>query len=523
MRRHVANITDSRYDLLVVGGGVLGACVAWDAALRGLSVLLVERADFGSGASSNSLRILHGGLRYLQRLDLRTMRESVRERSTWLRLAPHLTEPLPVLVPDYGGARENRWLLRAALFANDVLSADRNRQLRSERAVPPGKFLSASDCLERIPTLPTKGLRGGVLLHDAQMYNAERLVLEIVRAAAEFGAVVLNYVGMVGARVERDGLLVDLHDSLSGERLQARCRFMTNTSGAWLPTTVAALGGGVTPPGYAAALNLVVAGGPHRTAYTVSSDSDGLPSRRLFIVPWRGRTLIGTAHYHLPGDAGPGFDPQTLAMRFLAEVNRALPGEPIEPESILKVNAGLLPVRSTAIDPATALIRSALVLEHAAPIISVASVKYTGARAVAEDVVDRVFRRLGWSPPACRTARTLLPGAPEIPISAMVEQACERFGEAHDPQVLDHLVRSYGKDHDKVLALADADPALARRASPDSPVLLAQLEYGARNELASRVDDLLARRTELDAVGAVTPFAEEMARASLERYAGRAS
>src|SRR5688500_696838 len=141
MRREPTRIARHKLDLLVVGGGVVGACVAWDAAQRGLSVALVEQSDFGAGTAANSIKIGPGGLRHLQRLDMRTLRESVRERSTWLRIAPHLVEPLPVVIPDYGGGRENRLMMRAAMLLNDLLSFDRNRELSDDRTLPGGRLL----------------------------------------------------------------------------------------------------------------------------------------------------------------------------------------------------------------------------------------------------------------------------------------------------------------------------------------------------------------------------------------------
>jgi glycerol-3-phosphate dehydrogenase len=446
MRRQPELLEGRAFDLVVVGGGIVGACIAWDAAQRGLSVALIEGRDFGSGTSANSLKIIHGGLRHLQRLDLRTTRESIRERRTWLRIAPHLVEPLPVLVPDYGDVREHRLLLRAALLLNDLVSLDRNRGQPADRLLPGGARLTPAECRDWVPTLQTRGLRGGVLFYDAQMYSAERLVLEVVRAAERAGAVVLNYLEMVRARQESGGLRIDLLDGPTGERLRARASFLVNAAGPWLPATIRATGGQVAAPRYAAALNLVLPGRANRAALAVaaSSPGGGQPFRRLFAVPWRHRTLIGTAHYSVP-QLTPQMDPEPLLQRFLAEVNQALPHQPVRRDEVLKVHFGLLPVHRSG-DATPSLIRRGELLEDSQPIISVASVKFTESRALAERVVDRVFARLGWSAPRCRTHSSRLPGAPAQGTGSLLREAQHRLGTMLDADVLEHLVRTYGND-----------------------------------------------------------------------------
>ncbi len=519
MRRQLSLIQDREFDLLVVGGGVVGSCVAWDAAQRGLSVALIERRDFASGTSSNSLKIVHGGLRYLQRLNVRMLRESIRERGAWLRIAPHLVEPLPVVVPDYGDRRENRHLLRTALLVNDLLSADRNEGADDDRQLPGGSLLSAAECREWVPSLPQRGLRGGVLFYDAQMYSSERLVIEVLRSAVKEGAVVLNYMEMVRSQSTAAGLSFELRDSLTGHLVEARAKFLINAAGPWLPETISAVGGGARAPNYAAALNLVLAGRGDRAAVALSTrDADSNGSfRRLFMVPWRGRSLIGTAHYHVEGGATPHMDARPFEHRFLDEVNRALPFDPIGTEEVLRSHFGLLPVEGGEGDASADLLREPRLIEHPGPVISVASVKYTGARALSERVVDRVVERLGRAVSPCRTGSTRLPGVPGGSTAELIGKARRKYGAEFDAEVLEHLVRVYGTGYEDVLRIAGEGPELAGRVVPDAPVLRAQLEHGVRSEMAVRVDDLLYRRTELGAVGSPSPDAVLAAESSLGR------
>ena len=180
---------------MVVGAGVYGAATAWDASLRGLSVALIDKADFGSGTSFNNLKTIHGGIRYLQHADFKRMRESVRERRNLMRIAPHLVHPLPFLVPTYrGGFMKSRAVMRMALVVNDLVSWDRNRLDDRQKHLPAGRALGRDECLQLAPGLESENLTGGVLWHDAQMHNSDRLTLSFVLSAAEEGAVVANFV-----------------------------------------------------------------------------------------------------------------------------------------------------------------------------------------------------------------------------------------------------------------------------------------------------------------------------------------
>ena len=180
--------TEHEYDVVVIGGGITGACAAWDAATRGLSVLLLERADFGSATSAHSLKILHGGIRYLQHLDFRRLRESCRERSAFLRMAPHLTSPKPFVVPTYGQGLQGKNVFRAAFALLRFLTADRNRNISDEsQKIPNGSTISRDEVLRRFPGVNANGLTGAAVFHDGMLLNPPRLIFEIVQTAKDAG------------------------------------------------------------------------------------------------------------------------------------------------------------------------------------------------------------------------------------------------------------------------------------------------------------------------------------------------
>lgn len=516
MQRDIHALAETPFDLLVVGGGILGASIARDAALRGLTVALVERGDWASGTSSNSLRIVHGGLRYLQHLDLRRMRESIRERSYWLRAAPHLITPLPVLVPTYGRGLRGKALLRAALAANDIVSWDRNRGLHPDRHLPPGRSVSLSECLALAPQLSARNLTGGVLFHDAQMYSSERLVLETVLGASMAGATVANYLEVV-APLRRDGRLEGVYarDGVGGaESIAIRARAIVNAAGpaaCGLTSTLLEMPSSSRQMEYTIALNIGVPSTGHTVAFALSGSSSDpnavlrRGARQLFVVPWRERTLIGTAHLPFRGDPASFRVTDDLIETFLGDVNRAWPGREWRPEDLRIVHGGLLPGRADPTSHAVRLDKRHRITDDTTPggavLVTVTSVKFTTARLVAEQAVDRVCARLS-RPVRCRTLHTPLPGALDRPVAESIDFVRRERPEV-SPAVIEHLIRTYGSRYPEVLSAVPRDRAREWLTPVDalSPTTFAQMAFGARAEMAVVPEDLVWRRTELGWMG----------------------
>jgi glycerol-3-phosphate dehydrogenase len=182
MTRNLANLSSRVYDVLVIGGGIYGVCIVWDAVLRGLSVALVEKGDFGSATSANSLRVIHGGLRYLQHGDIARMRQSIRERTTFMRIAPHLVHPLPILLPTYGHGLRGKEVLSVASSLDKIIGFDRKRLPDPQKHLPGSRLISKEECIRLFPYVEKENLTGGVIIHDCQMLSSERLVLSFARA-----------------------------------------------------------------------------------------------------------------------------------------------------------------------------------------------------------------------------------------------------------------------------------------------------------------------------------------------------
>ena len=399
MRRDLAALGAREWDVAVVGGGIYGAAVAWDAAQRGLAVALVERDDFGSGASWHSLKTIHGGMRYLQKLDLGRLRQSARERSTLLRIAPEIVRPLAFVVPTYGHGPTGREALALGLRLNDWLTYDRNRGLSPDHAIPGARTVSPAEALRLVPGLERRGLTGAALWHDAQATSTERLTLAFVHAAADAGALPANHaeaVGLLRAGGRVAGVAV--RDTLVGGTLEVRARMVVNAAGPWADEVLARGGLRRAPAPLLRARNVVLRR-PPVLPFALGTRSEG---RFLFLVPWQGRTIVGTSYE--PAE-GPPSDP----FAFLDEASRAFPWAGIERKDAALVHEGLVPGRGGA----SGLSTRPRLHDHEAEddlpgLVSLQGVKYTTARAVAERAVDLVVRRLGRPAPPCRTAVTPL-------------------------------------------------------------------------------------------------------------------
>lgn len=433
MIRDLDRLEGETYDVLIVGGGIYGAAAAWEAASRGLSVALLEKADFASATSANSLKIIHGGFRYLQHLDLPRVRESILERKVLMRIAGGLVRPLPVLVPASGHGLRGREALAAALLFNDLLGFDRNGLEDPGMHIPRGRLLSAGDCRALEPALSGLPVDGCALFYDAIVEDSERLVLGYLHQAYAAGAALANRVEVTGYLRRGEGVCgVQAVDGLSGAPLKVHARLVLNTAGPWVQSLAQAAGGKTAGPGLALAqaINLVTRKAVfERHAVGLLGDNgyrDGaapLPrsSSLLFVVPWRGASLIGTSYRMFGGDPGrlrvSGEDVDSLLEAF----NAALPGQQLGRADVAFVHAGLLPALPG--EGAVRLTRRPAITDHARQgifgLISIQGVKYTTARRVACRVVDEAFRRLG------------RPTAPSI--SALKPLAL--YGERHDGTV----------------------------------------------------------------------------------------
>jgi glycerol-3-phosphate dehydrogenase len=517
MHRNLAQLAGQEYDVLVIGGGIYGVCVAWDAILRGLSVALVEKGDFGHATSSNSLRVIHGGLRYLQHGDIRRMRQSMHERTVFMRIAPHLVHPLPILIPTYGHGKRGKAMFSLALVANHLIGLGLDRLEDPQKHLPQGRVISREECLRLVPHIERRDLTGGVIVHDCQMRSSERLVLAFARSASKAGAELANYVEVTGFLAQRDRVIgVTARDVLTGDELDIRGRVVVNASGPWVESVLNYLHGDRPQRRIplSKAFNLLL---NHQliAEYAVGvygqshfNDRDAIlrkGSRLFFISPWHHRSLIGTAHLPYADDAEDFQVTAEEVQSFVDAINQAYPAANLKLDDVCHVYGGLLPANGNGSGDVQLTKRHRL-YDHRQEdgfdgLISVVGVKFTEARYVASKAVELVFSKLGKRPRQSPTATTHLDGGQIERLEAFLAQESQRRAPELGAEVVRGLICQYGSAYSEVLKYVADEAPVARPLIDLSSIVKAQVLHAVREEMAQKLADVLFRRTTLGVSG----------------------
>jgi glycerol-3-phosphate dehydrogenase len=490
----LAALADDEFDVVVVGGGITGAGVALDAAARGYSVALLERADYASGTSSRSSKLVHGGLRYLQHFDLGLVREALLERQLMVALAPHLVRPLPLVVPAFDGAHPDR-LVGVGLNLYDVMARDRDRRRRSESWSPERhRVISGEEVLELLPALAAREPTSGYLFYDCQTDDV-RLVLTVLGEAERFGAVCANRVD-VTALLERDGRAAGVHarDVESGARFEVRAANVVNATGVWadelrpqelhdeveLPRIRPSRGTHVTLRHE----DLPLVGG------AIVPAGNG---RSIFALPWLGHTLVGTTDNDYEGPL-EHIRPSGEDIAYLLDAVNAFFGTELVADQLTGAFAGVRPLISTG-DPKKSvdISRKAELYETSSGMITITGGKLTTWRRMAKMTVDRLVERDARDAP-CRTQ--------EIPLGQAISAEELPRVEGVPAASYEALASRYGHAAHDVLALASERGELAQPIVAGLPDLLAEAALAARREQARSIGDVLLRRTRLGLLSA---------------------
>ena len=497
MRRDVARLARGDYDVVVVGGGIYGACATWEAAVSGLRVALIEAGDFGSATSSNSLRTLHGGLRHLQRLDFPRMRESIQARREWLRLAPHLARPLRFVLPTSGHGLKGPEAMRLALGLNDLVSFDRNRGVDAGSSLPRGSVWSRKLARALLTGTRIPDCNGAATWFDAVCLNTERLLWTVVAEALGNGARAANYVRAT-ALTRADGAVTGVHarDELTDVEFPIRARCVINAAGPWVADWTGIVARDRQPLYCASkAFNLLTRPLPFKegVGFAVQQQSTGR-LHTYFVLPWNGRALVGTRHVRCDPGARSAAVTRQEVVEFLDDLNRVLGRNRIGASDVLGVYSGLLPEKSTPAAEDVELQRAARIVDHdkdgAPGVFSVVGVKWTNSWPVA----DRVVRA------ACQFLRrpARLPGgrARLWGTRGLADTSAHKRWRL-DADSMSHLRDLYGPARGALFSLLDRDETLAGRVVADLPVIQAQIVHAARAEMAVQLADVVMRRTQL--------------------------
>jgi glycerol-3-phosphate dehydrogenase len=455
------------WDMIVVGGGATGAGVAIDAASRGYDVLLLEQSDFGKGTSSRSTKLVHGGVRYLEQGNVSLVMEALKERGLLLRNAPHLVHNLGFVVPNYDWWEAPFYGIGLKLY----------NLLAGKYGFGASRILSREETLERLPTLNTEGLRGGVIYFDGQ-FDDSRLLVNLAATAAEQGAVLLNYARVTGVTRDGDGFVngVTVRDAESGGEFAAAAKVVVNATGPFTDDLRRMADPAVQPiVAPSQGIHLVLDGSflPGDSAIMVPHTSDG---RVMFAIPWHGHTLVGTTDTPI-GEATLEPVAQEREIEFVLQTASLYLAKKPERADVTSVFAGIRPlVRAGDSGSTAALSRDHTIRIENSGIVTICGGKWTTYRHMAEDCVNHaaVLARLEERP--CGTACLNIHG---------FHASAARYGR----------LEVYGSDAPALLRLMETDPALAEPLDAALPYVAAEVVWAAREEMARTVEDVLARRT----------------------------
>lgn len=473
----VAALESTRYDVLVIGGGVNGLAVAWDAALSGARVLVVDKGDWGSGTSSWSSRMIHGGLKYLEKLDISLVRESLRDREWLLSTVPHLVKPLPFVLPFYRGGAHSALALRAGMVLYDVLSFD--------KSVPRHRTFSRRQTLELLPGIKEDGLQGAARYYDAQVEFSERLCVELMLAARDAGADTLSYARVTGLVVQ-DGHVVgaDLHDEVTGQAHRMQASVVVNVAGPWVDDILA---GTIEQErqwmGGTKGTHLVVPTFPGAPADAMYYESDD--GRPMMIIPWLGNYLIGSTDKRFSGDLDTVSADDEEIDYILYETRKVFPACGLTRESILYWYTGVRPLPYVDAERTADISRRHDIHDHAPRInglLSVIGGKLTTFRALAGHTHEAIARYVPLRPSALTEAR--LPGYATAPVPLP--------GLA--PELAARLNRLYGARAVEVARIIAQEPGADRVVDETTGLVLAEILLAVREEEAVHVSDVVMRR-----------------------------
>lgn len=474
------------FDLLVIGGGITGAGIARDAALRGLKTALVERQDFAGGTSSRSARVIHGGVRYIESFQFDVVRQACAERNRLATLAPHLVTPMPFILPAY-----HKWSRYAkvliGLWLYDWLGNPAQRR----------QTLTARQLTTAEPGLSHQGLVGAMRYHE-QVADDARLTLATIRAAWQQGAVVLNYAEVQGF-LKRQGQIIGavIQDCLTNSTVEIQAQVVVNATGPWndavrrldetapLPTVRPNKG-----------IHLVIPRAQLPIQHAVDFPAEG-GHRTMYAVPWRHTCLIGTTDTDYDGDLDQIHAAQDEVAWILASVNRAFPDAHLKSSDMLSTFAGARPLVNSGAGKAYRASREHQITTSRSGLISIVGGKLTTHRVMAKEIVDLVARQRHNTTP-CVTDRTPLDaGLASISDVATLVERAQATALDLEQDMTEHLVNTYGSDCLTILALTQEQPALRRRIIPDLPYLYAEIPYAVHHEMACTLSDLLIRRMRL--------------------------
>jgi glycerol-3-phosphate dehydrogenase len=505
MIRDIKKMAKKSYDVLVIGGGITGAFIAWDCSLRGLSVALIDKGDFGAATSAATSKLIHGGLRYLKSLEMGLVRESLQERRIMEIIAPHLVYPLPFVFPAYGWGKRGLPAAVSAMVFYDTLSYDRKWINDDDKKIPGHETFSSEQIRALEPVLDPSELKGGVVYYDCQMYSPERLTLEPILSAVEFGADAANYIKVEDLLMEGGKIMgARTRDLLDDKVYDLKASVTVNAAGPWADLILGKVRGKKHH-------GLIRSKGIHLITHPVHKEHaivlQTKSGRHFFIIPWRGQSLIGTTDDIYKGDPDDFKVTEGDITDFLGEINTTVPAANLTRQDVIYQYGGLRPIveKETSVEVEVYdASRKYEIYDHEQDdkikgFMTAIGGKYTTSRNMARQLVDIVCKKLGREIIPCLTHMTPLYGGEIGRYASFVLRAKKKLTGLED-HIIENLCRNYGSRYLDVIAASEKKRSF-RQVCEQFPDIEAQIVYAIRTEMAVSLTDVLFRRTGLCTLG----------------------
>ena len=493
-----------KYELIIIGGGITGATLAWEAAHRGLDVMLLEETDFASGTSANSMKTIHGGIRYLQSMNFKRTLDASRERNHFLKIAPHLVHPFACQIPTSLSLTKNPVVITFAIMLYNGLTINRNDSLLKSQCLKLARLVSRT-CIKKNKKLQLKKILGGFEWHDGQAVNTERLVLSFLKSAKTEGAEIKNYCAVKSVGLSDAGRQqVKVFDQRQGKEITLEADIISDCSNGFSQHQLI---GNYPDLTYVKAVNLIINRSITDCGIGINS-LDTKDERFLFIVPWKDKTIVGTWYFEQAFD-GPEKSLSNEQLELcLHQVNSVLLENKIEQNEIIDVHIGFLPAskkRLLKYGPDKSLFEKPQILysdkteqKHC---IKVVGTKYTTARLVAEKTVNQIAKKFNKSVKVSRSGNTPLAGGNIGELDQFTNKVKAKYSAILDVGVIEKMANLYGDEIDKIMEYALSLEDGIERVPGTSNYIKAQVYYAIDHEDAWTLSDILLRRLDIGTHG----------------------
>ncbi len=502
MERYIAQQQTGHFDLIIIGGGITGAALAYEAGMRGLKTALFEKSDYGAATSSATSKLIHGGLRYLKNMEFGLVRESLRERRILSDIAPNFVYPMPFMVPAYRSFKSRKGLLFLAMEIYDLLSYDKGKTRDPNKRLPRFYSYGRRRTLAEEPCVNPDGLTGAMVYYDCQNIFPERMTLAFLKSAEEQGCALSNYAEVVsfirnGKRVEG----VRVKDGLTGAQGRFTAPVTVNCAGPWADLVVqkAISEQAKHKIRRSEGIHIITRKICHRHAVTVMTKKE----RHIMVMPWRNYTLIGTTDKEYHGNPDDYRVTKSTILELLQDVNDNFAGAGLKYEDVLFYYGGLRPLADTDTENSYASSRKYEIFDNAGEglegLFTVEGGKYTTSRQLAVDVLKRVEKKRKVKWPAAVSHKRYLYGSK---IENMVLFLQKLYLEYPDfsRKTVEYLGKNYGTECHNVFRIARKNSTLAEVLNEDGEIL-AEVAYALNYESAYTLSDIFFRRTGLGTAG----------------------